>query len=68
MTRRDVPLLSSLSPVLVLALGLWSWVLILVKDGLVEIVKECSRRKDGRKGTSAQAEEWAPFRTAGEWS
>lgn len=29
-------------------------------DGLVEIVKECSRRKDGRKGTSAQAERSGP--------
>lgn len=54
------------APILVLALGLWSLLLLLVKDGSVQIVKGCCRKKDGRKGTSARAEEWAPFRTAGE--
>lgn len=53
--------------VLVSVLGLCSLVLLLVKDGLVQVVKECSRRKDEEgRGLWQQAEEWAPLRMAGE--
>lgn len=44
---------SSLPAVLVLALGLWSLVLLLVKDGLVQIVKGCidGKMEEGDLGT-----------------
>lgn len=47
-------LLFFVSLVLVLVVGLCSLVLLLVKDGLVQVVKGCCRRQDGgRKGTLA---------------
>lgn len=44
---------SSLPVVLVLALGLWSLVFLLVKDGLVRIVKGCvdGKTEEGDLGT-----------------